>query len=540
MNVLAQLFQRLGLYSSTLSFPQKVLYTGGVLIFAGALASVFYLANRPDYTTLYSGLAQNDMGEIAQTLKVKKIAYRITDGSIEVPKEQLYEIRLTLASEGVPRGSGLGFEIFDQQKLGSTEFVQKVNYQRALQGELARTINGMSEVQESRVHLVLPEDSLFKDDQKPASAAVVLKLRAGAKMESKQLQGITHLVASTVRGLTEDRITVISTDGQVLFKKNSQDQPSQMSNLQMEHKQRMEEDVRQKVQSMLEQVLGQSRALARVTLDLDFNQVQIAEETYNPDSAVVRSQQRSIETADGKELGAKGNPDAPINVESKLLQNAPQSDGAKGKQSSRQREVLNYEINKVNKQITQMPGNVKKISAAIIVDGQYEMKPGQDGKQKSTFVGRSPEELKTIEDLVKKAVGYNEARGDQISVSNIPFAPEAAGPEMVEGENKWIQLLRPYQKLALNAVLAILALVFVVRPFMRKFNQVADEIKSLPPPRKGYPPQHGQQYAEGDVSGLLEQETGTPVSLRKKTAALVQHDPARATEIIRGWLNEEA
>ena len=236
-------------------------------------------------------------------VKAKKIPYHISDGSIEVAREQVYETRLSLASEGIPKGSGMGFEIFDQQKLGSTEFVQKINYQRALQGELARTMNGMSEVLESRVHLVLPEDSLFKEDEKPPSAAVVLKLRPGARMGEKELQGIAHLVAATVRGLDESRITVMSNDGQVLYKKEREDQSSQMTNTQLERKQRMEEDMRQKVQSMLEQVLGPNRVFARVTLDLDLNQIQIAEESYNPDSAVIRSQQRMTESLRRKGIG---------------------------------------------------------------------------------------------------------------------------------------------------------------------------------------------------------------------------------------------
>ncbi len=208
MNIALQYLRRLYDYCKTLTLQQKISYAGAVVILAGALAFLFYLNNRTDFVPLYSGLSQNDMGEIAQSLKAKKIPYHISEGSIEVAREGLYETRLSLASDGIPKGSGMGFEIFDQQKLGSTEFVQKINYQRALQGELARTINGMSEVMESRVHLVMPEESLFKEDQKPPSAAVVLKLRSGARMADKELQGLVHLIAATVRGSEEDRITL--------------------------------------------------------------------------------------------------------------------------------------------------------------------------------------------------------------------------------------------------------------------------------------------------------------------------------------------
>ncbi|MHC1726139.1 MAG: flagellar basal-body MS-ring/collar protein FliF [Syntrophobacteraceae bacterium] len=537
MNMVLQYLRRIQEYARTLSLPQKISYGGGILIFLGALGFLFYMNNRTDYAPLYSGLAQSDMGEIAQALKAKKVPYRISEGSVEVAREQLYETRLALAADGVPKGSGMGFEIFDQQKLGSTEFVQKINYQRALQGELARTINGMSAVIESRVHLVLPEDSLFKEDHKPPSAAVVLKLRPGSKVEQKELQGIVNLVAATVRGLEENKITVMSTDGQVLFKKNSPDQQFQLSNTQIERKQRMEDDMRQKIQSMLEQVVGPNRVLARVALDLDLNQVQIAEETYNPDGAVVRSQQRTTETSEGKEPGAKGNPDVPINLEGKLLQNSPQADGTKGgKQFNRQREVVNYEINKTSKQIVQMPGNVRKISVAVIVDGKYETKPGGDGKP--SYVARPAEEMKSIEELVKKAVGYNETRGDQITVSNIPFASEIAGSEMVKAENKYLQLLKSNQKLLFNIALVLLVLAFVVRPFMRKYRQVSDDLMTkLPPPLPPLEPQ-GPSMEEQIRALLLEKPTDR-VSVRKQSTALVKHNPDKATDIIRQWLRDE-
>ncbi|MGC9967009.1 MAG: flagellar basal-body MS-ring/collar protein FliF [Syntrophobacteraceae bacterium] len=534
MSIALQYLRRLHEYFRTLTLPQKISYAGGIIILACALAFLVYINNRTDYAPLYSGLSQSDMGEIAQGLKAKKILYRVSEGSIEVPREQIYETRLALASDGIPKGSGMGFEIFDQQKLGSTEFVQKINYQRALQGELARTMNGMSEVLESRVHLVLPEDSLFKEDQKPPSAAIVLKLRPGARMGDKELQGIVHLVAATVRGLEESRITVMSNDGQVLYKKGPEEQSSQMSNTQLERKQRMEDDMRQKIQSMLEQVLGSNRVLARVALDLDANQVQIAEETFNPDSAVIRSQQRSTETTEGREAGvAKGNPDVPINIEGKLLQNSPQVDGAKGgKQMNRQREVVNYEINKISKQIVQMPGNTKKLSVAVIVDGKYETKPGADGKPKQTYVARTAEEMKSLEELVKKAVGYNETRGDQITVSNIPFVSDTGGSEMIKAENRYLQVLKSYQKLLLNIGLIALVLIFVIRPIMRKFRQVADEIKKLPAPVSG-------PSIEQQISELLLEKPLNQISVRKKSTALVKHDPDKATEIIRQWLRDE-
>ncbi len=520
-------------YFQSLTVAQRISFLGGTAIFIGAFVFLVYVANRTDYTTLYSGLSQSDMGEVAQALKAKKVEYRINSGTIEVPRGQLYETRISLASEGIPKGGVTGFEIFDQQKLGSTEFVQKINYQRALQGELARTIDCLDEVAESRVHLVLPEDSLFKEDQKPPSAAVVIKLRQGTRIDQKKLQGIVNLVAATVRGLDDSRISIMSTDGQVLFKKGPTEQSFQMNNAQIERKQRMEDDMREKIQSMLEQVVGPNKVLARVNLDLDLNRVQIAEETYNPDSSVIRSQQRSTEASEGKEPGAKGNPDVPIDLESKLLQNSPQKDSPKAKQQfNRQREVVNYEINKTSKQIVQMPGSIKKVSVAVIVDGSYESKPGPDGKPKQTYVPRPAPEMKSIEELVKKAVGYSENRGDQITVSNIPFATDVAGPAAIKGDNKWVQMFKTYQKVLFNAVLILVVMIFVIRPLMGRLKHVAEGLKSLPPPSAG--PGMDEQ-----LTALLLDQPNNKLTIRKQSSALVKHNPDKATEIIKSWLKDE-
>lgn len=531
-----------------LSTPNKILSAGAAALLLGSLIFLTYMINKPDYTTLYSGLSQSDMGEVTQALKKKKVAYQLTNGVVEVPREQVFETRLGLAAEGIPKGSGVGFEIFDQQKLGSTEFVQKINYQRAIQGELARTINEMDEVQESRVHIVMPEESLFQDDRKPASAAVVLKLRGGAKLDQKRVQGIVHLVACTVRGLDEDRVTVLSTDGQVLYKKNPSDQQNQMTNTQMEQKRVVEDELNQKVQSMLQRLLGANRVLTRIAVDLDFNRTQLTEDTFDPDSTVIRSQQRSIENSEGKELGAKGNPDVPINVEGKLLQNPPSGEGGsaanaggKGKQFNRQKEVVNYEMNHVSKQTILNPGAVKKLSVAVIVDGAYESKPDAKVNPQMVFVGRPPEELKSIEESVKKAVGFTEGRGDQISVSNIPFASEGDYGAGGEGgkENYWVHLLKANYKIILNLLLTVLVFFFVIKPFMRKFQSMGEATKGLALPAPAMALEGAAGEAGGAEPGTLEQQAARKLSLRKTVAALVLKDPERATEIIRGWMREE-
>lgn len=527
-----------------LTASQKIFYGGSLVILAGSLALLGYTVNRTEYAPLHSRLGEQDLAAVVETLKTKKIPYELSGGSsVSVPREQLHEARLLLATQGVLKGAGVGFEIFDQQKLGSTEFVQKINYQRALQGELARTINQINEVQESRVHLVLPTESLFLDEKKPPSAAVVLKLRSGAHLDQQQVQGIVNLVAGAVQGLQEDKVSILSTDGQVLFRKNALDNSFQLTNLQMQFRTSVEEDMRRKVQSLLEQVTGTGKVSTRITVDMDFNQTQIAEEQYDPDSQVIRSQQRSIENTQGKEAGAKGNPDVPINVEAQLMQSpaskAEKSDQeqtqGQGKNASRQRETVNYEINRVNRQTTQAPGSIKKVSVAVLVDGVYEMKPNSEGKPVSTFVARPPEQLKILEDIVKKAIGYSEARGDQITVSNVPFATDGPESDFVKAENPWVKLLKEHHRLILNLIIVVLAFFLIIRPLMRRFHQLAEEPKALPPSGPPALLQSAEEATQGQ-DALPDHE----LTLRKRAVALVQRDPELATAIIRSYLREEA
>ncbi len=527
MKTIQEYLQKLHEYAKGLTLQQKISYGGGILVLIGAVVFLFYLNNRVDYAPLFSGLAESDMGEVVQSLKAKKIPYRVGRDRIDVPRAQVYETRLSLAAAGIPKGSGIGFEIFDHQTLGATEFVQKIDYQRALQGELARTIDGMSEVLESRVHLVLPVDSLFKYNQKPATAAVVLKLRPGAAMDGKELQGIVHLVAASVRGLKEDHITVMSTDGRLLFTKHKEDQNQQLTDTELGIKHRMEEDLSQKIQNMLERVVGPNKVMAKVAVDLNMDRVQIAQDTYDPDSAVIRSQERTTETAQGGNLPGKGSPD----IQNKLLQNAPA--GAKeqksGTKSNRQTEVVNYEINKTTKRITQMPGGIAKLTVAVMVDGKYKMEKGADGNSKEVYVARSPEEIKSLKQLVEDAVGYSESRGDQITVSSFPFITDMGGKGMVSAGNKYLQLFKNWQRVIFNVVIAAMVFFFIIRPVMSKLRRVSEGTLRLPAP----------ETSEEEESALLIEKPVLAMSPRRKSAALVKYNPDKATEIIKQWLRDE-
>lgn len=534
LNKVVNSLKNLAKVFSSLPTPRKILYLGSVGVVAASLCYAFYLVNKRDYSTLYSGLQANDLAKVVEALKASKIPYQLrANNSVAVPKAQLYEARLDLAAKAIPNGGGSGFEIFDQQTLGSTRFVQKINYQRALQGELARTINQLDEVMESRVHLVIPDESLFMEEQKPARAAVVLKLRPGARLRQREIEGIVNLVSGAVEGLADDGINILSTDGRVLFKKNGEDSAYSLSNMQMEYKSRLEEALRNKVQSMLQQVLGSEKVITRVAADLDFNKTQVIEETYDPDSAVVRSQQRSIESSQGKTNRARGNPDVPINIESQLLQDTPPGE-AKTKEFQKQKETINYEVSHVNRQTVQTPGRIRKLSVAVIVDGRYEMKAGANNEMERVFTGRTQQELKSLEDLAKKAVGFDEGRGDQLTLSNIPFATDASELGAAPARNKYIKILQDNQKTILNVILVALLFFFVIRPLMKTLIQVAQrEAES----RDNLPALPEGELEEGALM-LGQVGPGQPLSLKQQAAALVLQDSDRAAEIIRGWMNE--
>jgi flagellar M-ring protein FliF len=536
MNAFLRMLQQVRDSFQRLGGTQKMVAVTAVGLIIAAMAYVIYFINQVEYVSLFGRLAESDTAAVVETLKKNKIPYRLSEtGTVMVPRDQLYDVRLSLATEGVPRGGGAGFELFDQQKLGSTEFVQKINYQRALQGELARTISQIDEVMESRVHLALPEDSLFLEDRKSPSAAVVLKLAPGSRLNQRQVQGIVHLVANAVKGLDEDHITILSTDGQVIFKKSTQESALQITGSQLELKNHLEENLRQKIQSMLESVVGPNRVIARVTADLDFNQVRTEQDSYDPDATAVRSQQRSIENTEGAEPTPKGNPDVPINIETKLMETPAKE--KEQKKFNRQRETVNYEINRVSRKTVNAPGNIKKLSVAVIVDGPYETK-AEGGKQKLAFTPRSAEEMKGLEDLVKKAVGFDEGRNDQVTVSNVPFAAEMAAVEEPGWIARILQVIKSWQKMLWNVVIIIIVFLLVIRPLLKRLKQVAAEAERLPGKERAPALPRGEEGMPELPFERLEIPMDSLPGLREQALNLIKQDPNRARDVLRSWLRE--
>lgn len=517
-----------------------------LLMSLAGFGSLIYWNSKPEYQILFSNLSQEDAGEMVNKLKEKKVPFQLSanGGSILVARDQVYDTRLSLAAEGLPKGGGVGFEVFDRTNLGATDFVQKLNYQRALQGELSRTIRQIKEIEQARVHIVTPKESLFIEEQKKPTASVFLKTRSGMKLEPSQVEGIVHLVASAVEGLDSGNITVVDTSGKILFKRSDSTLIGQMTTNQLEYQRNIEEGLKKKVQGMLEEVLGLNKAIARVSADIDFQQIDITEEKFDP-NAVIRSEQKNFEkssmTSNAKPASG-GKPDnppasrapeekakAPTNADSKAKAGEPFS--LQSNQAERQNEIRNYEISRVNKHIKSPMANLKKISVAVIVDGAYKEVQDAKGKKAREFQMRSPEEMKNIEAIVKKAIGYDEARGDQVEVINMPFqwAISEEDTKALGGES-WKEYILISYKPLVSLILAVLFIFFVVRPLLKKRSFLPkEEIAYLPmmsaPQPAALPPEMPRE--------------GKSLDLRQQTAQLVQENPSKVVGIIKEWINEK-
>jgi flagellar M-ring protein FliF len=364
----------------------------GVLIGMIALVN---LVNRPTYAMLFSNLTEQDASKIVDKLREKSVPYTLEDGgkSILVPRQQLYELRLSLASEGLPHSSTIGYEIFDRANLGVSDFAQKINYRRALEGEISRTILQLDEVEGVRVHIVTPEKALFREDEKPPTASVVLKLKSGKPLARGVAQGIAHLIASSVEGMDASNVTIVDSRGTMLSDNTKANSLTALTSTQYELQQKVESYLAQKAQTLLEGALGMGNSMVQINAELDFRQVDRTLEQYDPDNTTVRSEQTSEE----KSVASDSLPP-----------------------STRANTVTNYEVNKTVERIVENVGNIKRLSVAAIINQKRHVVE-KDGVKSVEHTPRPQEEMDRLTELVKKAVGFNTQRSDEVSVVNLQF-----------------------------------------------------------------------------------------------------------------------
>ncbi len=529
---------------------------------AALFALVLHVGTEPQ-ALLYANLDLKEAASISQALSAAGIKYEAKgDGStIMVARDKVASTRLLLSSKGLPTSGSVGYEIFDNASaLGQTDFVQNLNRQRALEGELARTIRSLDGVTFARVQLVLPKRQLFDEDAEQPSASVVIGV-AGREPAPEQVRALQNLVAGAVPNLKPDRVTIVDQNAKMLGGGDGSDVAGAVAE---EHRSATEEQIKKRVRELVEGVVGPGKARVQVTADLDLSQVTTQEEKFDPDGQVVRSTQTTDQNSKQLDASPSGQASASANV--------PGTPGATttnstGNTSGSTEETTNYEISKTTKTTVIEPGTIKRISVAVAVDGVT----GVDAKGNPTgYTPRSADEMKHIEDLVRSAVGFDATRGDQISVINVRFQRDpanslgaASAPKMLDFDKN--DIMRGAE-LLVGAIVAALIIFFVVRPLLATANGggPGGAMSALAGPGGG--PNVGYQTmiagaagqggntaaGQGDSMALLNQspseidqrismaqiEGQVRVSSIKSVAEFVEKHPDESVALLRGWLHE--
>lgn len=507
-----------------------------------ATALVFGLmwAFEPKYQYLFTNLDEGDASLIVQDLKESRIPYKLTKGGtgVMVPEKNVYETRLSLASKGLPKGgSGEGFSLFDQTGFSTSEFVQKINYQRALQNELANTIMALEQVDYARVHIALPKESVFVEDEKPAKASIVIKPRAGQVIPPGQVQGIVYLVAKSVRGLDPEDISIVDIRGKVLYEGRKDSAAVALASNYLDMKHATESSLQSHAQDLLEKILGPSAAVVKVSADIDMDMVKNVEDNYDPEVHVVRSEElkNAGMTGAGASAGLAG-----------TQSNLPTGRGGpnalpEGGGSGQNAVVRNYEIGRNQVERVQSPGKVTRLTVSVVVDGTYTT----DAKGNKVFAARKADELKRIEEAVKQSVGFSADREDQFSISCMPFAQEAPEVMAMAAKEKKMDLVYSLLKPAIFLVSTLLILLFVVRPLIRwlvnsfkvidrapaRRSYLSTASESLPELEADEIPQL-EAMAKGDEMKHLVQ------GKRKAIEKVSRDDMNTATAVVKSWLQE--
>lgn len=446
--------ERMKNFWANITMSQRMLIGALATVMVAVFIGLVIWLGKPEFNTLYSNLKPEDASRVIKTLDAQKVQYKLEENgtAILVPHDKVYSLRINLAGDNVLTGQGVGFEIFDTAALGQSDFVQRLNYRRALEGELARTIVEFPSVESARVHLVIPNRSLFLEEQQSPSASVLLKLSGSKKMEPKDVQAIVNMVSMAVEGLDKGKISIADTSGKVLYQPEEEGSLNGMSRTQFEHKHITQQNLERRIEELLMPVVGAGKIIAKVNADLDFSQKTIRRELYDPEKTVVRSEMRTETSTQGRASIEGGVPDPNF-----------RGDGPAGtlsdQNSTSENRTTNYEINKEEQNIVSNVGAIDRLSVAVVVDGAYTTT--ETGEQ--VFVPRSEEELKQIRQLVANAVGYDSARGDTIEVTSIAFDKID-----IPRQDGTLDIIADYAmrfgKPMVNAFLVFLFLILVVRP----------------------------------------------------------------------------
>lgn len=506
-----QLIAQLSSIWEKLSIQQRIIISALVgFMFFGLFALVIWSGsngsdNRKDgrgngMKMLFNKLPVEEMARVTEELDKGSVKYELrSDGtSIYVLSEDLYTARMTLAREGLPANKGVGFELFDKVDLGATDFEQNVKVQRAIQGELTRTVESLKEIESARIHVVMPKESIFLEESAPAKASITLKVRSGQKLSKEQIRGIAYLVSNSIESLDPENVTIVDGSGRLLSNPYSDDETALSSSRNIELQVNVEQMLQKKVEALLGGILGAGKASVTVSADLNFDQVEQSLEKFDPESKVVRSEERD-ETS---------------------VKNAPDGD------RTNERSLANYEINKTVEKIIKEVGNILRLTISVAVNGKYIT----DAEGKKTYQERSPEEVANIDAIVKNAVGYDLARGDRISVVSMQFddTPDDTFAEETRLNEKRLSIERWVQY-------AILTIIFIFLIIMVR-SLAKSMVEAMNPP-----------LPEVEIPNIIEEEEeivqlpkniARSNELLERVEIMTENDPNNVAKIIKDWLNE--
>jgi flagellar M-ring protein FliF len=522
----------------------------GAMIGATVLLLGFFIflatrASNPAMSPIYTNVTLEDSGAIVEELEKAGVPYELTAGGkqIMVPSDKVEQMRVKLASLGLPNsGSMVGYEIFDESDaLGTSNFVLNVNKLRALEGELARTITSLSQVESARVHLVIPKRELFTREKTDPTASVVLKVRGAAGLEKGEIAAVKHLVATAVPGLKPSHITIVDDKGNMLARGvDDENDPEVLASNADEFRANMERKLEGTIESLLEKSVGVGKVQAKVNADIDFDRIVTNSETFDPEGQVARSVQTIEELEKENERDVKDN----VSVGNNLPDAQAQQGGLMNDRNmQRTDETTNFEISKVVKNHIKQTGSIKRLSVAVLVDGTYV--PNADGE--NVYAPRSKEELDTLTTLVRSAVGYDPERGDTVEVLNMPFV----GSDFAEQESPYAWLEKDATSLIQTAVLAgvaLLVIMMIIRPLVQKTIATHDtedaeekELQRL----LGSSPIAGQladltDDDEDDSTVNIDKIAGgVKSSLYRKVNELIEGHPEETLGVLRAWAFEK-
>ena len=520
---------------------RKIMLMLGVAAIVATMVAVWMWGQQPDYRVLFSNFSDRDGGAIVAELEKMNIPYKYAEGggAVLVPADRVHDARLKLASQGLPKGGNVGFELMENQKLGSSQFVERVNFQRAMEGELARSIESVASVQAARVHLAMPKDSVFVSEQKAPTASVLLNLHPGRILDQQQVSAIVHLVASSVPDLPPKNVTIVDQNGNLLSDTSKTASLNGMDPSQIKYVQDLQQNVVKRIESIITPIVGPSNVRAEATADVDFSRSEQAVESYKPnqtpEAMVIRSQQTSESLNGGANAGGvpgalSNQPPAPATapIVAPGKGAAPAAD-ASASANTRKDATVNYEVDKTIQYVQQGSGGLKRLSVAVVVN----YKKTTDKAGKVTMKPLTAAEITQITSLVKEAMGFNQERGDTINVVNTPFATTAQ--EVIPELPLWkqpgnIQLAKDIGKYLLMALALLILYLRLLKPLLKKLA----EAPALPPP--GATTIEPQFSSNGEMIALPNGQNTYQENLAR-AQKLATEDPRVVANIVKTWVS---